>query len=286
SNMMAVPAARLARAPVILASQRNLAHIPWYTPVRRRVVRIIHGLANGVIANSEAIRELLAMEFHIPRERVHVLHNGVDVDRFRNARARGRDVLPTVSPSGKWILHIANMNSDVKGHDVLIKAARLISAAIGELHFILIGDGPLRPGFENLVREAKLDACVHFVGRRSDTAELLACADLFVFPSLAEGLPNAVLEAAAAGLPIVATTVGGIPEIIENGVNGILIPPGDSQALADASVRLLTDRELSGQFGRAAQATIQTNFGFDKLMDALVGLYSHTAEPLARSLQE
>lgn len=284
SNLMAIPAARMAGAPVILSSQRNMAHIPWYTPFRKRVVRFIHGLANGVIVNSEAIRELLVREFHVPQERVHVLHNGVDLDRFMNARGNRREVLPSISSNGKWILHIANMNSEVKGHDALIKAAGLISsAAIGEVHFILIGDGSLRPGLEDHVREAKLDNCVHFAGRRSDTAELLACGDLFVFPSLAEGLPNAVLEAAAAGLPIVATAVGGIPEIIENDLNGISVPPGDSQALADASLRLLKDRELSDQFGRAAQATVQAKFGFDKLADALTGLYSRTRETSSRN---
>lgn len=278
SNLMAVPAARLAGSPVILSSQRNMAHIPWYTPFRRKIIRVVHGMASGVIVNSEAIRELLATEFHVARARVHLLHNGVDFGRFRDVHVNRRDILPSVSSNGKWILHIANMNSEVKGHAVLIDAARVISACIGEVHFILIGDGPLRSRLEDQAREAKLENLVHFVGRRNDTAELLGCADLFLFPSLAEGMPNAVLEAAAAGLPIVATSVGGIPEIIENGLNGILVPPGDSQALADASLRLLSNHELSSQLGRAAQATIQAKFGFDKLADALTGLYGRTGE--------
>ncbi len=235
-------------------------------------------MASGVIVNSEAIRELLVREFQVKQQRVHLLRNGVDFDRFRNVRVNRREILPSVSTNGKWVLHVANMNSEVKGHEVLIEAARLISANLGDIHFILIGDGPLRSGLENQARKAKLEDVVHFVGRRNDTPELLACADLFLFPSLAEGMPNALLEAAAAGLPIVATSVGGIPEIIENGLNGMLVPPGNSQALADASIRLLTDHELSARLGRAAQATVRAKFGFDTLADALTGMYSRTGE--------
>lgn len=278
SNLMAVPAARLARSPVILSSQRNLAHNAWYTPFRRRVIRIIHSMASGVIVNSEAIRELLVAEFHVERERVHLLHNGVDSERFGNLRVNRRDILPSVPPNGKWILHIANMVSEVKGHAVLIDAARTVATSVEDVHFILVGDGPLRAGLEVRAREAKLEESMHFIGRRNDTAELLACGDLFLFPSLAEGMPNAVLEAAAAGLPIVATSVGGIPEIIKNGLNGILIPPGDSRALADATLRLLRNHELSNRFGRAAQETIRANFGFDRLADALTNLYHQAGE--------
>ncbi|MGH7744720.1 MAG: glycosyltransferase [Candidatus Dormibacteria bacterium] len=273
SNLMAVPAARLACAPVILVSQRNLAHIPWYTPFRRKVVRFLYALSDGVIVNSDAIRELLVKEFHVAPNLVHVLHNGVDLERFVNTRGDRREILPSIPSNGKWILHIANLNSEVKGHAVLIEAARIISAAFADVHFIFVGDGSLRARLEDQVHEAKLESCVHFVGRRSDVADLLSCGDLFVFPSLAEGLPNALLEAAAAGLAIVATTIGGIPEIIENNLNGILIPPGDSQALANASLRLLKDREISERFGRAAQQTMQAKFGFEQLADALTRLY-------------
>ncbi|MGH7838314.1 MAG: glycosyltransferase, partial [Candidatus Binataceae bacterium] len=94
SNLMAIPAARVAGAPVILCSQRNLAHIPWYTLFRRRVVRFLYALSDGVIVNSGAIRDLLVREFHVPPEHVHLLHNGVDSDRFVNARANREEILP------------------------------------------------------------------------------------------------------------------------------------------------------------------------------------------------
>lgn len=273
SNLMGVPAAWIARTPIILASQRNLAHLPWYTPFRRRVVRLIYRLATAIIANSGAVRKLLMEEFQVPAARVHLLHNGVDFDRFNLGRGDRRKIDGNLGPETKLILNVANMNSEVKGHAVLIEAARTVCSLMPQAKFVLIGDGPLRPGLERSAKECGLQDNVLFLGRRNDVAEILSCADLFVFPSFVEGLPNSVLEAGAFGLPIVATPVGGIPEVISDGVTGLLVRPRDSQALAESILRVLKDPDLAARLSHACRERVRAQFSFDRLINDLGRLY-------------
>lgn len=273
SNLMGVPAAWIARTPVILASQRNLAHLPWYTPLRRKVIRLLFRLSTAVIANSEAVRKLLIEEFGVPVGRVHVLRNGVDLDRFTSSPGDRRKISGNLTPEGKLILNVANMNSEVKGHAVLIEAARTVCSLVPEAKFVLVGDGPLRPGLERRAQECGLRESVLFLGRRDDVAEILSCADLFAFPSFVEGLPNSVLEAGAYGLPVVATPVGGIPEIISDGVTGLLVRPRDAQALAESILKVLKDPNLASRLSRACRARVHEQFSFDKLLNDVEHLY-------------
>ena len=124
------------------------------------------------------------------------------------------------------------------------------------------------------MREAGLESNFVFLGRRNDVPQLLACCDLSVLPSEAEGLPNSVLEAMAAGLPVVATCVGGSSEVIIDGVNGLLVPPGDGQALAEAILRILQDSTLARRLAQAGQQRVRTHFGFDRLIGELEKLYA------------
>jgi L-malate glycosyltransferase len=273
ANLMGVPAAWIARTPVILSSQRNLAHLSWYTPFRRKVIRLIYHLSTGVIANSEAVKNLLVQDFRIPIGRVHVLHNGVDFDRFQRNPGDRRKIHSGLEPETKLIVHVANMNSEVKGHTVLIEAARTVCASIPQAKFVLIGDGPLRFGLERQVQELQLQERVLFLGSRKDVPEILSGGDLFVFPSFAEGLPNSVLEAGASGLPIVATPVGGIPDIIIHGVTGLLVPPRDAQALAESILQVLSNPDLARTLSRACQDRVRTEFSFARLIEGLGKLY-------------
>src|SRR5262249_2479628 len=160
--------------------------------------------------------------------------NAVDVDRFAAAHGDREQLFLGVGSHSKLIAVVANMYSRVKGHTYLISAASSVCQDIPESIFVLIGEGKERPNLEQQVRELGLEKNFLFLGSRSDVPEVLACCDLFVLPSEAEALPNAVLEAMAVGLPVVGTCVGGIPEIISSGVNGLLVPPKDPHALAEA----------------------------------------------------
>jgi len=273
ANLMGVPAAWLARTPVILASQRNLAHVDWYTPFRRKLLRVIFRLSTAVIANSAAVRALLLEKFRVPADKVHVFHNGVDLDRFDDVERDRQKIDSRLSEETKLVVHIANMNSEVKGQAVLIEAARTVCTAIPLARFVLVGDGPLRGVYERRVKELELEDRVLFLGRRQDIAEILACGDLFAFPSFAEGMPNSVLEAGASGLPIVATPVGGIPEIVTHERTGLLVPPRDPEALAAAILRVLEDPGLASSLSRACQTWVRSQFSFDRLIRDLSGIY-------------
>ncbi len=274
ANLIAVPAGRLAGVPMVISSQRDLAHLWWYTPFRKKVIQKIHKWAHCVIANSVAVRQMLQEEFHIPEEHVRVIHNGVDLTRFDGARDSRQKLFPDFDPQWKLIVTVANMHSAVKGHYELIEAARIVRDSIPEARFLLVGDGEERLKLEEAVRSAGMQDRIVFLNSRSDVSEVLSCCDLFVLPSRAEGLPNALLEALAAGLPVIATAVGGVPDIIEDGVNGVLIPPQNPAALADALLRVLKNPRLSEKLGRGGRDRVRTNFSFDHTISELRRIYS------------
>jgi glycosyltransferase involved in cell wall biosynthesis len=272
-NLLGVPAAWLARTPIIISSRRYLADVEWYRPWRKKVICMIYRLSTHVIVNSAAVRDLLVRRDRLPKEKIRILHNGVDVERFGGARRDRESLLPGIRSDSKLIAVIANMYIPGKGHACLIAAAARICREFPQTIFLLIGDGPERPKLERQATEAGLQKNFLFLGRRKDVPELLACCDLSVLPSEAEALPNSVLEAMAAGLPVVATCVGGIPEIILNGENGLLVPTQDSEALTKAVIRILQDPDLAKKLGTAGQKRMGTQFGFDRLLWSLEQLY-------------
>lgn len=273
ANLMGVPCARLARTPVIVSSQRDLGHLWWYTPFRTKVIRQIHRLASQVIANSTAVRNVLVNNFHVPSERVRIIRNGVDVERFERVRADRRELFPDPEDGTRLAIMIGNMHSSVKGHSDLIEAAKLICLEVPEIRFVLVGDGQERPKLEEQVKNTGLENHFLFLGARRDIPKLLACAELCILPSRAEGLPNVVLEAMSAGVPVVATRVGGIPEVIEDGASGLLVPPQDPRALAEAILSLLRDRRMAARMGQTAHKRVQTNFSFERAVSEVEGVY-------------
>jgi glycosyltransferase involved in cell wall biosynthesis len=277
ANLLGVPAGRLARIPVVVSSRRYLADLEWYTPWRNRVVRFIYRLSTRVIVNSKAVQERLVGGDHLTADKILVLYNAVDVERFTRARRNREKLLPNMAERSKVIAVLANMYSPVKGHACLISAARIVCKSEPDTFFLLIGDGSERSALETQAREAGLDENIVFVGPRTDVPELLACCDLSVLPSEAEGFPNALLESMAAGLPVVATAVGGSKEVIDNGTNGLLVPPGNPEALARAILHLIREPRLAKNLGDAGQKDMRRHFSFDRLIADLEQLYK---EPL------
>jgi len=283
SNLLGVPAAWLARTPVVISSRRDLAHFWWYTPRRRKILRHIQNLSNFVLANSEAVRQFLVKEDGFHPSKIRVIRNAVDFERFAGIPGNRTKLFPGLGPNDKLVGMVANMNLPVKGHSYLIEAARTVCAVLPQTRFVLVGDGRQRPKFEQQVGELGLEQNFLFLGYRKDVPELLACFDISVLASTAEGLPNVVLEAMAAGVPVVATAVGGTLETIEEGVCGLLVPPRDPEAMGKAILRILQDRALAERLARAGQDRVRAYFNFDRLLLELKELYE---EPRHRQTAE
>jgi glycosyltransferase involved in cell wall biosynthesis len=273
STLLAVPAAWFARIRVILSCRRDLSHWWWYTPRRRTFLRHVQNRSKYVIANSRAVADFLVKEDGFDPKLIKVIRNGVDLDRFVAVRADRQERFPDLPPQSQLIAVVANMNVETKGHTDLIRAAAEVSREFHGAKFLLVGDGVERSLLEALTQQLGLSDTVLFLGRRKDVPSLLACCDLFVLPSWAEGLPNSVLEAMAAGLPVVSTRVGGTAEIIEDGVDGLLVAPKDPHALAQAIMRILKDREFAKRMAQSARERARTQFGFDRLLAELDDLY-------------
>jgi len=274
SNLFAIPAAWLARVPVIVSSRRDMSRWWWYTPARRKILRRIQGLSTRVLVNSEAVRQDLITRDGFDPKRIAVVYNGIDLEKFTRPKVTRQQLLPGVPQGGKTIVMVANMHAGSKGHGDLIEAARTVKQKFPEARFLLAGDGEMRPFFEDQVRALGLAEMFVFLGHRTDIPQLLSCCDIGVLASKSEGLPNAVLEYLAAGLPVVATTVGGVPEIIENEVHGLLIPPEHPDALATALLRLLEDPQLCASLGKAGQERVRTRFNFPAVLESLRQLYT------------
>jgi glycosyltransferase involved in cell wall biosynthesis len=283
SNLLAIPAARLARVPVIISSRRDLGHLAWYTPGRRKFLRHLQSLSTAVLANSGQVSEQLVHEDGFRPEFIRVVHNGIDLDRFsRLVPERGR-MFPGLQDC-KLIVCTGNMHSDVKGHLTLIGAARRICSRFPQVKFVLIGDGKKRAEFESKVSEFGLQPNFLFLGSRQNVSEILACCDMAVLPSQAEGFSNALLEYMAMGLPTVATDVGGNPEVIENGRNGLLVKPNEPAALADALLSLLENPQFASQLGAAGRERVRRHFDFGQLTSNVDALYTELLQ--ARSLMK
>lgn len=273
SNLLGIPAAWLARVPVIISSRRDLAHLAWYTPRRRKILRYLQSLSSAVLVNSSQISEQLVHEDGFRPESIRVVHNGIDLDRFSHIASDRKRLFPGLE-NCTLIVCTGNMHSNVKGHATLIEAARRICVKFPEVRFVLIGDGKMRAEFESKVLELGLQPNFLFLGSRQNVPEILACCDIAVLPSQAEGFSNALLEYMAMGLPTVATQVGGNPEVIENGLDGLLVTPNDPAPLADAILSLLENRRFASQLGAAARERVRRHFDFAQLTFNVDALYT------------
>jgi len=273
ANLLGIPAAVIARVPVIISSQRDLAHLDLYKTRRRVWLRRLQNLSTAVLTNANAVRDAVLAENHFAPQKVRVIHNGVDMERFSH-ESRDREWLAPGGPNEKWIVLVGNMHSDVKGHPWLIGAARAITREFPEVRFILVGDGEERKNFERQVAELGLERNFLFLGRRDDVPRVLACCDIAVLPSKAEGLPNAVLEYLAVGLPTVASRVGGNAEIVQDGQTGLLVPPEDSSALGEALLRLLRDPGFAASLGKNGREYVASEFSFQRMIQNTDQLYT------------
>lgn len=282
SNLLGVPAARLAGIPAIVSSRRDLSHLEWYQGRRRVCLKWIQNLGGAVVTNAAPIRDVLLREDGFDPRKVRVIHNGVDVAKFKLARKDRIRLFPEAG-DGKLVVLVGNMHTDVKGHPWLIAAAPAVLEQFPDTRFVLVGEGEQRSHFEKQVRDLGVLQSFLFLGRRSDIPEILASCDIAVLPSRAEGLPNAVLEYMAAGLPVIASRVGGNAELVQDGVTGMLVPSEDSAALSAALLKLLSEPALAARLAQAGHEFTVRNFSFERLVQDLDALYTELLSEKRRS---
>lgn len=278
ASILAAAARPLSRVPLVLT--RHVLEEPagdWRRRLRARLALAAARRADAVVAVSQAVADWLARAAARPRGVLRVIPNGVDLERFRPCvpgRAAALREELGVGPDDPLVLVPAVLREG-KGHEVLLAALPQIRSRLPGVRVAFAGGGE---------REAELRAqarlhgdAVLFLGPRHDIPDLLAACDLVVLPSRAEALPTALLEAAAAGRPVVATRVGGAVEVVEDGRTGLLVPPGDADALASAVAALLSDRDRSRALGEAARRRAEERFSLDLHVRRTLELWSEVA---------
>jgi glycosyltransferase involved in cell wall biosynthesis len=272
TNVLGSLAAKIAKVPVIVTRVDLGHHVPGY---RRPLLALASQRADRVLVNALCIRDLAIRDGTEP-DRVVVVRNGVDVAELD--RDGGREPEAPAPEPGAMVC-IANMHHPVKGQSDLLMAMKEVVRARPEARLVLVGDGLRRPHLERAARQLGIADHVRFLGHRRDVGAILARAVLGISASHAEGISNALLEAMASRLPVVATAVGGSPEIVRDGVNGRLVPPGAPAALARGILDLLEDAELRRRLGAEGRRIVEREFSlaqmrtsYDALYDELTGL--------------
>jgi sugar transferase (PEP-CTERM/EpsH1 system associated) len=247
-------------------------------PRNLRVQRALWGRADRVLAVSSMLADRMAGASGFSRHRIRVIVNGADLAKFesidRGTARRALDLRPET-----FVIGTVGRLVPVKDQEILLGAlARLRSGGTDGIALVA-GDGPLFEALRARAAALGVEGAVRFLGRRDDVARVLAALDVFVLTSLSEGMPNSILEAMASGLPVVSTAVGGVCEVVDDGVTGIMTPAGDVQAIAGALSRFANDRALRRRMGDAGRAKARSQFSLERMLEQYERMYLELAAP-------
>jgi sugar transferase (PEP-CTERM/EpsH1 system associated) len=256
----------LAGVPIVIGSERTMGQESRF---RYALNRLTIPLTDQVLCVSQQVADFVVQEVGIPRHKTLVVPNGIDVRNFEHlpAKQQARAML-RLSFERMLIGTVARLDP-VKRLDVLLQAMQSLS----DVYAVVVGDGPERAQLEAMSERSGLAGRVHFAGQQDEVRTWLAALDVFVLSSDWEGMPNAVLEAMAAGLPVVATAIGGMPQLVVDGVTGLLVPPRDPDALARAITRLLREPDLRHQMGQAGRERVKKRFTVERMVSKTEALY-------------
>ena len=269
-NLFAVPAAKLAGAAIVVASIRDTGD--GLTRLQKWFQKMVCRLADCILVNAGAIRRSLIEQGYDPAKIV-VIHNGIALSRFASKRCGAilREELGL--PLSAQLVVVFSRLNPLKGIRYFLDAAISLTKKFPDARFLVVGDGDNRKELEDQACRLGLGQRVVFTGFQSDIPELLREAAVSVLPSLSEGLSNTLLESMAAGVPTVATSVGGNPEVVEHGVSGLLVPPRDAAALAAAMGHLLGDIDFAARLGQAGRRRVAELFSVERSVRDTEHLY-------------
>jgi len=272
-------AARLAGVPIVIHTFHGHVLSRYFGPVKTRVFTIIEKIlarwTDAIITVSDTCRNDLLRLGIGDEHKIVTIPLGLELDRFPQkvpslaGKLRERFSIP---PDVPIVSHVARM-VPIKRHDVLLRAIPKVWEKMPQVRFLLIGDGETRPQIEHLAQELQLDERLILTGFIREQEMIYADTDLLVLTSDNEGLPVAVIESLASGKPVVSTCVGGVPELIRDGVNGFLVPPGDPDKLAETLLKALQDMNRLREMGRKGQQTILERYSSARLIRDIDNLY-------------
>jgi len=268
-------AAILMQVPIIIDHWHGFTR---FSRKRRLVCRVLGRFTDLSLAVSRGVRDYLVSQGGLNPAKIRVVANGVDIAAIDAARPRNLVRRGLGLPEGAPVIGlVARLDHWGKGHKELFEAMAPLMAR-RPVHALMVGGGRRIDEVRALAAGLGLAGAVHFLGPRHDVPDLLNAMDIFVLPSYSEGLSLALLEAMAAGKPVIATAVGGTPEVVTDGDNGLLIPPRDAGSLAAALTRLLSDPALAQRLGANARAHVREHFSLDRLGREINEIYGELVE--------
>ncbi len=271
-------AARLAGVPVVVHTYHGHVFEGYFSPLKTRlflsIERWLAGWTDRLITVSEAVRQdLLRLGIGNP-ERLRVVPLGLDLEPFLQCETRRGQLRAELGVSDAPLVGIIARLVPIKRHEDFLAAAAARASRLPNCRFLVVGDGELRVGLEDRARALGLDGRIHFLGWRGDLPRIYADLDLVVLTSANEGLPVSLIEAMAAARAVVATRVGGVPDLVEDGVTGLLVPPKDPVALAEAMVALLSDPDRRQAMGDAGRKRVYPAYSAERLLLDMDRLYT------------
>ncbi len=256
----------LASVPAIVATVQLFVEFPLDLSIFTQQ-RLIYAGVGRYIAVSQHVAQHLRQKLHWPVHKIQVIHNSTA--SLNHCADEAKDAMLIEQADTPVVLTVARLDEQ-KGHQYLLAAA----AHVPQAQFVLAGDGPLRASLEAQARSLGLEQRVKFLGYRSDIPDLLAGCNVFVLPSLYEGLPLSILEAMSAGKPVIATQIGGTDEAVIPGETGLLVPPADPTALAAAIQRVLDDRPFARRLALAGRARVEREFSAATMVQQVTNVYA------------
>ncbi len=259
-------AACLARVPVIICNQREMGY-NIDTRTRRLLLKLqMRYLSTHVIANAWAIKESLVRGGFCPGWKIAVVYSGIPMDMTATPQSIDAERRRLGLSASDIVIGCVARLVTVKGLDNLVRTIPLILGRCPRVRIVIVGEGPERRKLERMRQELGIEHALVLAGYSSDPSEIIACSDICVQPSLSEGLPTAVLEYMRAAKPVVATTVGGIPEAVTDQETGFLVEPGNLDALSDRIIRLASDPSLRKRMGEKGREIVHRRFDIGRVI--------------------
>ncbi len=253
----------------------RLARVPSVATVHGMSFKVPYGYATRVIAVSEACRRHLLAQ-HVPDSRISVVYNGLDLQPFQDLNRVPESKLQFGFPIDSFVVGTTARATKMKGIQFVLQALALKRDTMPQARYLFVGDGSDLEEFKAMSAELKIEDRVSFTGYQTDVRPALQAMDLFAFPSLKEAMGISLVEAMATGLPVVSTTVGGIPEVVQNGATGLLVAPGDADALANAIEVFARDRDLCSKMGAKGRERVQEHFTAEAMGATMEKVYRET----------